>query len=354
MKTPPLDALGFQFWAAGQAVPELEPGHAWARVTAVDRDAFAVGGAQGEMAAELSGRFRFETEDGLDLPGVGDWVGVQVVSPALAIIHALGPRRSFLRRKTPGKEVGFQLIAANLDLALVVQSCHCDFNTRRLERYLVACREGGVEPVVLLSKADLLAEEEVDGLVCDLRAEGVNGQIIPISNTTGLGLERVRALLEPQRTYGLVGSSGVGKSTLINRVMGREALATQAVSESGEGTHTTTRRQLLMLSHGAMLIDTPGMRELGLVGASEGLDENFADIKDLAQGCRFADCSHQTEPGCAVQRALADGRLNEERYRSYLKLEREIEHHDRSYVEQRRKDRAFGRHVKAVMKHKQR
>ncbi len=354
MKTMDLDTLGFGYWATDLAVPGLDAGHEWVRVTAVDRDAFAVWGGQGEMVAELSGRFRFESAEGLDLPGVGDWVALQVVSPEFGIIHGLGPRRSFLRRKTPGKEVGLQLIAANLDLALVVQSCHYDFNTRRLERYLVACREGGVEPVVLLSKADLLSAEEVDGLVCDLRAEGVSGQIIPISNTTGQGLERVRGLLEPGRTYGLVGSSGVGKSTLINRVMGQEALATQAVSESGEGTHTTTRRQLLMLPNGAMLIDTPGMRELGLVGASEGFDENFADIKELARGCRFADCSHQTEPGCAVQRALADGRLHEERYRSYLKLEREIEHHDRSYVEQRRKDRAFGRHVKAVMKQKHR
>jgi ribosome biogenesis GTPase len=173
---------------------------------------------------------------------------------------------------------------------------------------------------------------------------------VALSNLTGAGLGEFRALLAPGRTYCLLGSSGVGKSTLINRLLGREALDTKAVSGTGEGVHTTSRRQLLLLPDGAMLIDTPGMRELGLLGAGEGLDDAFAEIRAAAAKCRFADCTHAGEPGCAVLAAIADGSLDEERFRSYLKLRKESAFHDLSYAEKRHKDRAFGRFIKSVKK----
>ena len=243
------------------------------------------------------------------------------------------------------------MIAANIDVAFVVQSCHYDFNIRRLDRYLVACSDGGIEPVVILSKTDLMAPDEVDGQMLDMRGSGIACQILPVSNTTGAGLDRFRALVEPGKTYCLIGSSGVGKSTLINRLMGRNELETKAVSVTGEGTHTTSRRQLLVPGNGTILIDTPGMRELGLLGTSDGLDESFSEIRDLSVTCRFSNCTHTDEPGCAVLDAVENDELSEDRYQSYLKLRKETEYHDMSYVEKRKKDRDFGRFMKSYKKH---
>ncbi|NGP53525.1 ribosome small subunit-dependent GTPase A [Thioalkalivibrio sp. XN8] len=346
--------LGFDDWFSGQAAGMLRPGQAAARVTAVDRDVFVVRDENGETPAALAGRFRHKVGVSPDLPCVGDWVGIERAGPELAIIHAVLPRRSFLRRKAPGKTVDFQMIAANIDVAFIVQSCQYDFNVRRLERYLVVCREGGIEPFVLLSKTDLADPLEIEGLLAAIAGAGIDAPVIPISTATGDGLEQFRALLEPGKTYCLIGSSGVGKSTLVNRLLGRDELDTRAVSATGEGTHTTSRRQLLVLDDGTMLIDTPGMRELGLLGASEGLDESFADIRALAAACRFTDCTHASEPGCAVRAAIESHTLSEARYRGYLKLKKESEYHDTSYVERRKKDREFGRYVNSVMKQKKR
>lgn len=320
----------------------------------VDRNAFLVRGEKQEVLAELSGRLRFAVESSPDLPCVGDWVCIEYASPDLATIHSILPRKSCLRRKRPGKIVDFQIIASNIDISFVVQSCQYDFNLRRLHRYLVACRDGGIDPVIILSKTDLVSSEEIDDLILELRGSGITVQILPVSNTSKAGFELLRTLLEPGKTCCFVGSSGVGKSTLINRLMGRNELDTKAVSLTGEGTHTTSRRQLLLLNNGTMLIDTPGMRELGLLGASEGLDDSFSDIHALSLNCRFANCTHLQEPGCAVLQAIETDELSEDRYQSYLKLKKESEHHNLSYIEKRNKDRNFGRHVKAVMKHKRR
>lgn len=346
--------LGFDDWFAGRAAEILQPGQAAARVMAVDRDAFVVADEHGETAATLAGRFRYLAEASTDLPCVGDWVGIERAGPDLAVIQAVFPRRSFLRRKAPGKAVEFQMIAANIDTAFILQSCQYDFNVRRLDRYLVVCREGGIEPVVLLSKTDLASPLEVEGMIAVIRGAGIEAPLIPISTVNGDGLDQFRGLLDPGKTFCFIGSSGVGKSTLVNRLLGREALDTRAVSATGEGTHTTSRRQLLLLDDGTMLIDTPGMRELGLLGTGAGLDSSFADIQELARACRFADCAHAEEPGCAVRAAIEAGELDEARYQGYLKLRKENEYHDASYVERRKKDREFGRYVNSVMKHKRR
>lgn len=346
-----LTALGWDTWFEEQAAGRLEPGQCVARVTAVDRDAFLVRSEAGELRAELAGRLRFEVQSAGDLPCVGDWVGVQWTGAGgPAIIHAVLPRKSFLRRKCPGKTVDFQMIAANIDTAFIMQGCPYDFNVPRLHRYLVTASDGRLEAQIILGKTDLVSPEELERRIEEVRKSGISAPIVPVSNATGAGMEALRERLAPGRTYCLLGSSGVGKTTLINRLMGSAALETRAVSGTGEGVHTTSRRQLLVLDGGAMLIDTPGMRELGLLGSGDGIEATFSDIAEYSTRCRFPDCTHTNEPGCEVLSALGNGELTEERYQSYLKLKREAEYHNRSYAENRKKDKAFGRFMKSAMK----
>ena len=345
--------LGVDDGWAGEAAARCGPDSSIARVTAVDRGRYLVRGEGDEVPAVLTGRFLHLAESAVELPCVGDWVCVQYRDGgAQASIHDVLPRRSFLRRKAAGRGVEFQMIAANIDVAFIVQSCHFDFNVQRLERYLVMARDGHVEPVVLLTKTDLVTPDALEQLVGRIRARGVDAGIVCLSNVTGSGVEQVRELIAPGRTYCMLGSSGVGKTTLINTLAGGGALETGAVSHTGEGRHTTTRRQLLMLEHGGLLIDMPGMRELGVLGAREGIGEAFADINALARRCRYADCRHAGEPGCEVRAAIERHELSEEHLRNFLKLQKEVEFNDMSYVDRRKKDRDFGRFLHTFKKRK--
>lgn len=346
-----LTDLGFDGWFDEHSASLLQPGHSLARVTAVDRGAFLVRNQDAETYAELAGKLRFAAASANELPCVGDWACVQGhTSGGPALIHSVIPRKTFLRRKCPGKTVDFQMIAANIDVAFIVQACDYDFNLARLDRYLVMANEGAIEPWILLTKADLVSPKELDDTVGQVRRRCASAHIVALSSTTGVGLHELRALLVSGRTYCLLGSSGVGKTTLINRLIGRDTFDTKAVSSTGEGVHTTSRRQLLVLDGGSMLIDTPGMRELGLLGVGDGLDDTFSDIHDHAAHCRFADCTHTGEPGCSVLLAVENGIISDDRYQSYLKLKKEAEFHDLSYVERRKKDKSFGRFIKSVKK----
>ncbi len=345
-----LEILGFDSWFESCLAEFSQEGCGFARVSAVDRGSYLLRNASGEIPAELTGKLFYQVESSADLPCVGDWVTAQYYNnDSAAIIHRVFPRKTFLRRKTAGETIDYQVIAANIDTAFIVQSCHFDFNPHRLDRYLVMAADGHVEPVVILTKTDLISPEELEQKTAVI-ASLTKAKIITLSNITGTGFDGFQQMLSPGKTYCLLGSSGVGKTTIINRLIGEDIFSTKAVSGTGEGTHTTSRRQLIVLDSGAMVIDTPGMRELGLMGAGEGVDTSFEEFTQLAANCRYADCSHEHEPGCAIQMAIESGKLSKDRYDSYLKLKKESQYYGMSYLDKRKKDKAFGKFVKSVKK----
>lgn len=346
-----LNKFGWDEWFDAKAQENGLAEQHLARVVAVDRDQLLVIDESGEFRAKLAGRFLYLTGQPTDFPCVGDWVCLQYSSSDMfGIVHDVMPRKSFLRRKAAGAAIDYQMIAANIDVALIVQSCHFDFNINRLERYLVMVRDGHVQPVILLTKTDLVSPETLRQLTEKISSAGITTEIITLSNVTGDGVDKVREILQPGKTYCLLGSSGVGKSTLINQLIGRHLLETKVVSGTGEGRHTTVRRELIILNNGAMLIDNPGMREFGILGAEEGMGDSFADIYELASKCRYNDCSHANEAGCAVLSAIEAGSLQPAHYQNFIKLRSEAEFHDLSYLEKRRKDKAFGRYLKSAKK----
>ena len=342
-----LTRLGWNAWFEGRA--ECGPADALARVAAVDRDLLLVMDHTGTFRAKLDGSYRYRRCLTQELPCVGDWVCVEK-HPAddVGLVHALLERRTSLRRKAAGEAVDHQMIAANIDSVMIVQSCHGDFNLKRLERYLVMVQDGGANPCVVLTKTDLVEPQVLASQLAEIRAAGVTAPVLTLSNVTREGMDDLKRTLLPAKTYCFVGSSGVGKSTIINHLLGWEMLQTQGVSETGEGKHTTVRRELIIVEGDALVIDNPGMREFGILGAEGRIGESFADIIGLASGCRFRDCTHTSEPGCAVREAVTAGDLSQAHYDHYIKLKEESASHHVSYGEKRQRDRAFGKSVKSA------
>jgi ribosome biogenesis GTPase / thiamine phosphate phosphatase len=341
--------LGWSDWFAQRA--DCQPPDTVARVAAVDRDQLLLVDPDGHFRAKLAGRYLHHHHLNQELPCVGDWVCVEKQSGEdFGVIHALLERRTSLRRKSAGNVMEYQMIAANVDYVLIVQSCHFDFNPKRLERYLVMVREGGAEPYIVLTKTDLVSPAVLATQLVAVQSIGITVPIVPLSNLTRDGLEDVKRLLLPGKTYCFVGSSGVGKSTLINQLVGRETTETRPVSGTGAGRHTTVRRELIRLAGGALVIDNPGMREFGLLGAESGLASSYSDIIACASRCRYPDCRHTGEPGCAVLAAVQAGAISQESLDSFLKLREESAFNDLSYAEKRKKDRDFGRYLKSAKK----
>jgi ribosome biogenesis GTPase len=345
-----LRELGFDQWFEMYGNELKQEGCGFARISAVDRGSYLIKNGEREVQAELTGKLSYQIESPVNLPCVGDWVTAQYYNnDTAAIIHQVFPRKTFLRRKTAGENIDFQMVAANIDAAFIVQSCHFDFNLHRLDRYLVMTADGHVEPIIILTKTDLITPDELDQKLAIISSV-TKARVLALSNITGIGFDEFRQTLSPGRTYCLLGSSGVGKTTIINRLIGREIFDTKAVSGTGEGTHTTSRRQLIVLSQGVMLVDTPGMRELGLVAAGDGVDMGFEEFVELSANCRYANCSHENEPGCAVRAAIEKGEMSEDRYVSYIKLKKESEYYEMSYFDKRKKDKSFGRFIKSAKK----
>jgi len=326
-----------------------------ARVVRQDRDRFRIQTQAETLTAEVSGRYRHDAKRSSDFPVVGDWVAATTrTDEGAATIHHLLPRISSFSRKAAGDTTEEQLVAANVDSVFLVSGLDRDFNVRRIERYVTLAWNSGARPVIVLNKTDL-----ADDLAAHVRsvedvAAGVD--IIPISAVTGEGLDLLRQYVNRGETVALLGSSGVGKSTIVNSLLGEERLHTAEVREDdSRGRHTTTRRELIILPDGGILIDTPGMRELQLWADEESLQNSFSEIDELASNCRFSDCKHKTEPGCAIRDALEQGELSVERHQSYLKLRKEIAYLDRrkseSNYEERRHDKALGRMYKDVQRH---
>jgi ribosome biogenesis GTPase len=344
-----LTPLGWSDWFEERA--ECGPDESIARVAAVDREALLLLDQAGTLRARLAGGYLYRHQRSQELPCVGDWVCVERrPTGELGLVHGLLERRTALRRRSAGESVDVQMIAANVDTVMIVQSCHFDFNIKRLERYLVMVRDGGADATVLLTKTDLVEPEVLASQMEEIRAAGIKAPLLTLSNVTQEGIDELKRMLQPAKTYCFVGSSGVGKSTIINRLIGREMRQTEGVSGTGEGKHTTVRRELILLEGGALVIDNPGMREFGILGAESGIDQSFSDIVGLASGCRFKDCTHTNEPGCAVLAAVNSGGISLVHYDNFIKLRKESEFYQMSYAEKRKKDRDFGKFINSVKK----
>lgn len=347
-----LERLGYDDWFETRSNEYAKDGFSIARIVEVNKNNYKVSNGDHEVFAELSGKFLFTIEKSIDYPTVGDWTVVQFFDDySLAIIHNILPRKSLLKRKDPGKAVEFQLIAANIDFAFIMQAVDSNFNLNRLERYFVMINESRIKPIVLLSKTDLISRDELAEINEKIKRFDDNYLFLPISSVTDDGIEALKVELVTNKTYCLLGSSGVGKTTLLNRLLGENRFHVKEVREKdSKGKHTTVRRQLTCLESGSIFIDTPGMRELGNFSINTGLDETFDEIASLSSQCRFKDCTHTHEEGCAVKVAVENNDIDEDRYNNFLKIQKESEYYQMSYLKKRNKDKTFGKMLKNYKK----
>ena len=321
------------------------------RVTQEHKERYVVSTGENEYDAEITGNLRFSASSRADFPAVGDWVTMTIYDSQLAIIHKILPRKSVLERQTVGKFGEKQIISTNIDVAFIIQSIDNNFNINRLERYLTICYSAEIEPVLVISKIDLSAENDIQNACKKLELRDKKVKYILLSNLTQQGLDQLLALLQKGKTYCVVGSSGVGKSTLINNLLKKNILKTGQISQStNKGRHITEHRELFVLENGGIIIDTPGMKELGMTDNIEGIKTTFQEIFDLSLKCKYPDCKHIDETGCAVIKALNNGTIDKDSLDNFIKIQSEQQRFQTSIVEKHKRDKAFGKMMKNYKK----
>ncbi|MCX6236252.1 MAG: ribosome small subunit-dependent GTPase A [Bacteroidia bacterium] len=321
------------------------------RIISEHKERYIVKTANCEFEAEITGHMRFTAKSREDFPAVGDWVAMTTYDSDSAIIHNIFPRFSIIKRQAVGQFGEIQIIATNIDFAFIVQAVDRDFNINRLERYLTICNTSAVKPIIVLSKIDLVNELRINEIIESIKTRIKNIPVIAISNETRNGYETINMIIEKTKTYCMLGSSGVGKSTLLNNLSGKALMRTDTISQStNKGRHVTSHRELIILENGGILIDNPGMREVGIADTTSGLELTFDIIFRLAQNCKFKDCTHTLESGCSILEAVENGELDKASYENFLKMEREKAHFESTIVEKRKKDKEFGKMMKNYKK----
>ncbi|TFG35778.1 MAG: ribosome small subunit-dependent GTPase A [Parcubacteria group bacterium] len=321
-----------------------------ARVIAEHKGAYRVKNVNGEYLAKITGQQMFNALSREDFPAVGDWVAITELDEERAVIHKVLPRMTIIKRKYSSKNET-QVIATNIDVALVIESVDGDYNLNRFERYFAIAAEGGIKPAIVLNKTDLISKKELDSKLAQIKNRFNDIEVIPTSTITDEGLEELKKFILRGKTYCFLGSSGVGKSSLINKLLERDVLKTKTISlRTGRGKHATTGREMYFLKNGGIVIDNPGMREVGMTDTGTGIDSLFDEITALAEKCRYVDCTHVHEPGCEVLSAVKSGKLDEDKYYNYINLKKEVEYYETTALEKREKDHQFGKFIKKAKK----
>ena len=346
-----LDELGYTEELEKFRIDSDLNGFAIGRIITEHKERYIVKTAEDEYEAEITGNMRFTAKGREDFPAVGDWVAIVLYDSDFAIIHKIFPRSSVIKRQAVGQFGESQLIATNIDYAFLVQAVDRDFNINRLERYLTICNSSDVAPIIILSKTDLIDEARLNEILNDIKARIKTVPVIAISNETGNGYGELKQCIEKGKTYCMLGSSGVGKSTLLNNLAGRTIMKTDTISASTQkGRHVTSYRELIILENGGVLIDTPGMREVGIADAANGLEITFDMILNLSVNCKFKDCTHIHESGCAVLEAVEKGEIDKASYQNYRKMEKEKAYFESTVAERRNKEKVFGKMLKNYKK----
>lgn len=321
------------------------------RVIAEHKERYIIRTTKGEFDAEITGNMRFTAKSREDFPAVGDWVALTTFESDFAIIHKVFPRFSIIKRQAIGQFGEVQIIATNIDYGFIVQAVDRDFNVNRLERYLTICNSSKVSPIIVLTKIDLINEIQISDILMDIKVRIKNVPVIALSNESQAGYEEIKTVIKKGKTYCMLGSSGVGKSTLLNNLSGKTIMRTDTISLStNKGRHVTSHRELIILENGGILIDNPGMREVGIADSSDGLEITFDEIVSLSQNCKFKNCTHTSEAGCSVLEAVEKGEIDKAAYENYQKMEREKAHFESTVAERRKKDKEFGKIIKNYKK----